>query len=64
MGGKPKAPDTSAMDRERAEAEKERDRLKAENTAIRKTRKARQTGRSLLAFNPDEAATGKRETLG
>lgn len=59
----PKAPDTSASDAARRDAEKERDDLKKRNEAKVRNRKNRNRGRQLLAFN-ETGERGVRSKLG
>ncbi|WP_341914559.1 hypothetical protein [Ferrovibrio terrae] len=54
MGGKPKAPDTSAADRQAEELRVEKEKQKAANDASVRARKARRGGASAFRY-ADEA---------
>lgn len=67
MGGffsSPPAPDTSAADKARADAEAEKAKLKAENDAKLRNRKSRSGGRALLAFADEQGVVGGKSKLG
>ena len=65
MGGapKPQAPDTSYLDEQRAQADKDRAKLEAENKAKRSTLRARRSGRQSLLFQDTRGVTDGASTL-